>query len=123
MGIQASKASRFISGRALVAAIVLTLPATACFAYTGTSDQRSQCTGDVFRLCSSEIPNIDRIVACLRKEKPNLSPGCRSVMNSADQEKTATRSLAPPENQWCAFEGHLVDPSLADWVKWCGAAK
>ena len=47
--------------------------------YRGTSDQRSACTGDVFRLCWSEIPNVSQIVACLVREKPRLSEGCRAV--------------------------------------------
>jgi hypothetical protein len=36
----------------------------------------------VFRLCSSEIPNVDRIVACLKQQRPNLSKSCQAVMNS-----------------------------------------
>jgi hypothetical protein len=39
-------------------------------------------TPDVFRLCSSEFPNVDRIVVCLKREKPNLSKPCQAVMNS-----------------------------------------
>jgi hypothetical protein len=39
------------------------------------------CTGDAFRLCSSEIPNIPAITACMRKNKANLSTGCRAVMD------------------------------------------
>ena len=27
-----------------------------------TAEERQACTPDVFRLCSSEIPNVDRIV-------------------------------------------------------------
>jgi hypothetical protein len=47
--------------------------------YRGTEQQRVACTPDVFRLCSWEIPNVDRIIACLRREKSQLSPGCRQV--------------------------------------------
>ena len=46
----------------------------------GTEEQRLACTPDVLRLCSSEIPNVDRIVACLRHEKSQLSAGCRQVL-------------------------------------------
>jgi hypothetical protein len=47
------------------AAVALTLAAwtTASFA-VGTAEQRAACTPDVFRLCSSAIPNVDRIVVC-----------------------------------------------------------
>jgi hypothetical protein len=47
--------------------------------YHGTTDQQVACTGDVFRLCWSEIPNVSRIVDCLVREKPRLSAGCRAV--------------------------------------------
>jgi hypothetical protein len=40
------------------------LPA-ASHAFT-QEDQRRLCTGDVFRLCSSEIPDVGRITACMR---------------------------------------------------------
>jgi hypothetical protein len=39
-------------------------------------------TSSMFRLCSSAIPNVDRIVACLKQQKPNLSKPCQAVMNS-----------------------------------------
>ena len=39
------------------------------------------CTGDAFRLCSSEIPNIPKITACMIKQRPDLSSGCRTVMD------------------------------------------
>jgi len=47
--------------------------------YHGTHEQQMACTGDVFRLCWSEIPNVSRIVDCLVREKPRLSTGCRAV--------------------------------------------
>jgi hypothetical protein len=45
----------------------------------GTNDQRVACTPDVFRLCSSEIPNVDHIVACMNAKKASLSPACKAV--------------------------------------------
>ena len=41
------------------------------------------CRPDVFRLCASEIPNEDAIVACLNDRLASLSPACRSVMAPA----------------------------------------
>ena len=55
----------------------------------GTEEQRVACTPDVLRLCSWEIPNVDRIVACLRREKSELSAGCRQVLKI---EATASRA-------------------------------
>jgi hypothetical protein len=39
------------------------------------------CTGDAFKLCSSEIPNIPAITACMIKHRSQLSSGCRVVMD------------------------------------------
>ncbi|WP_028348388.1 hypothetical protein [Bradyrhizobium murdochi] len=52
---------------------------TASFAFT--SEQQQMCTGDAFRLCSSEIPNIPKITACMIKHRADLSAGCRTVMD------------------------------------------
>jgi hypothetical protein len=55
----------------------------------GTEQQRVACTPDVLRLCTSEIPNVDGIVACLRRERSQLSAGCRQVLKI---EATASRA-------------------------------
>ncbi|KRR10867.1 hypothetical protein CQ12_21625 [Bradyrhizobium jicamae] len=52
---------------------------TASFAYS--SEAQQMCTGDAFRLCSSEIPNIPKITACMIKRRAELSAGCRTVMD------------------------------------------
>jgi hypothetical protein len=61
------------------AASASALSSTSSFAYT--VEQQQMCTGAAFRLCSSEIPNIPAITACMRKNKANLSTGCRAVMD------------------------------------------
>ena len=45
-----------------------------------TAEQRSACMGDAFRLCSSEIPDVDRVLACMRVHKASLSDHCRAVL-------------------------------------------
>ena len=55
------------------------LSPTAGFAFSVETQQ--MCTGDAFRLCSSEIPNIPAITACMKKNRANLSTGCRAVMD------------------------------------------
>ena len=50
--------------------------------YRGTEQQRMACTPDVFRLCWSEIPNVSQIVACLIRERPRLSEGCRAAFQT-----------------------------------------
>ena len=41
--------------------------------YRGTLQQQLACTPDVFRLCGEQIPDANRIVACLRQNTPQLS--------------------------------------------------
>jgi len=47
---------------------------TASFAFSAEAQQ--MCTGDAFRLCSSEIPNIPKITSCMIKHRADLSTGC-----------------------------------------------
>jgi hypothetical protein len=78
-----------------VAAFVSILSSTTSFAYTVEAQQ--MCTGDAFRLCSSEIPNIPAITACMIKHRADLSPGCRAVMDkdmAKDSAKGPSRKIA-----------------------------
>jgi hypothetical protein len=68
---------------------VSALSSTSSFAFS--AEAQEMCTGDAFRLCSSEIPNIPRITACMVKQRANLSAGCRSVM---DREQAQSSKLA-----------------------------
>jgi hypothetical protein len=70
-------------------ALSLTLLPTASKAFT-EEDQRRLCTGDVLRLCLSEIPDRGRITACMHKQRASLSEGCRKVFGKpADQSASA----------------------------------
>jgi hypothetical protein len=60
--------------------------------YRGTADQQSACMSDVFRLCSSDIPDVSRIVACLKRERPHLSDGCRAVFGGASTRVASHRA-------------------------------
>ncbi len=46
----------------------------------GTAEEQHACTADVFRLCSSENPDVDRIVACMQSKKTDLSISCRAIV-------------------------------------------
>jgi hypothetical protein len=45
---------------------------------TYTPEQEQACTGDAFRLCSAEIPDVGRVTACMVAKKSQLSPPCRA---------------------------------------------
>jgi hypothetical protein len=72
-----------------LAAALVTLPASAESVY---AEKRRLCTGDAFRLCSSEIPNVELVTACMRRQKDSLSEGCKSVFDKDD-----VSSIAPPK--------------------------
>jgi hypothetical protein len=77
------RANRIILGLALATGGVLaTQQAALAQEYRGTMEQQMACTPDVWRLCSDQIPDVDRIVACLQRNTPNLSNGCRAVFES-----------------------------------------
>jgi hypothetical protein len=72
--------SKVTSGAAALA-IALIAFSSSSFA-VGTAQERAACTPDALRLCGAEIPNIPRIVACLRANKSNLSKPCQAALSS-----------------------------------------
>jgi hypothetical protein len=74
-----------------LAASLAALSSTTSFAFSAEAQQ--MCTGDAFRLCSSEIPDVSKITACMFKHRAQLSSGCRAVMDrdlAAQKKKVAT---------------------------------
>ncbi|OPY94313.1 hypothetical protein A5906_14365 [Bradyrhizobium sacchari] len=51
---------------------------------TPTAEEKEACMGDVFRLCSSHIPDRSAITACLRSKQDSLSQPCRYVISGRD---------------------------------------
>ena len=68
------------------AAIVFAAP-RASFAHSGTAEEQAACTPDVLSICFWDIPNEDKIVACLNKNINRLSPECRKVIAGDDDDK------------------------------------
>jgi len=66
----------------ILAAAVLILPA-AGWAYT--AEQQQACMGDAFSLCGSEIPDVQRVTACMVRKQAELSPGCRVYFRPPQQ--------------------------------------
>lgn len=61
-------------------------------AFTATQEQREACTPDALRLCSSEIPDVSRVVACMVAKKASLSAPCRAVFEVASLDRRAAPS-------------------------------
>ena len=54
-----------------------------------TPEQEQACTNDAFRLCNSEIPDVDRVTACMVRNKSQLSPPCRAQFGPEPSEASA----------------------------------
>ena len=52
------------------------------------------CGDDAFRLCSAEIPDVDRVTACMVRKRSQLSPGCR-VFIKPDPELAPVAARKP----------------------------
>ena len=86
---------RLSSRAALLFAIAVA--AVALAAHPGpafSSEAQQMCTGDALRLCGHEVPNVQRITACMIRNRAQVSPGCRAVM---DREHAARRRAATDE--------------------------
>ena len=59
-----------------------------------SSQAQQMCSGDAMRLCSSEIPDIPRITACMVRNKAHVSPGCRAVMDREHAAATTRKREA-----------------------------
>ena len=91
----------------IVLALALSMAATNVASseeYRGTWEQQMACTPDVWRLCSDQIPDVSRIVACLRQNTPQLSNNCRTVFESnasgPDQQAAPRRRNDLPVRSW-----------------------
>jgi hypothetical protein len=67
----------------------------------GTPEQQQACQPDVMRLCGNFIPDVDRIVACLKHNEPNLNPACHDVMFPyvPEEPKPKARPKAKPKKK------------------------
>ena len=68
------------------ASLILTIATTmsvftAHQSFAFSAEAQQMCTGDAFKLCSSEIPSIPKVTACMISHRAQLSSGCRAVMD------------------------------------------
>jgi len=91
------RAHRMFLSFAIVVGCGITLHSAASSQeYRGTWAQQQACTPDVWRLCGNQIPDVNRIVACLRRNTPQLSDQCRAVFAQGD--------TAPPRGEYREYE-------------------
>src|SRR5438094_9205393 len=83
---------RIVLGLAVAIAGIGAVTSASSQEYRGTWEQQMACTPDVWRLCGDQIPDPNRIVACLRQNTPQLSGSCRAVFES----NAGTPQQTPP---------------------------
>jgi hypothetical protein len=81
-------------GLLLAVALSISLLSSAAQAYT--PEQQQACTPDAFRLCGDAIPDVDRVTACMIRNKSQLSPGCRAFFRPAEPEAVAPVAVRKP---------------------------
>ena len=96
---------RIVLGLAVAIAGIGAVAPASSQEYRGTWEQQMACTPDVWRLCSDQVPDVGRIVACLRQNTPQLSNGCRAVFESNAEQQQANRGPAQRVPQQTAPRG------------------
>jgi hypothetical protein len=75
---------------AALLAVGLMATATAPAAAQGTPAQRAACENDAMRLCGNYVPDVQRITACMRAKRSQLSPRCRAHFGAKKKAKAGT---------------------------------
>ena len=84
----AVRSRNFQLGLMLATALAVSIWPAASRAYT--PEEQQACSGDAMRLCSAEIPDVDRITVCMIRNRSQLSPGCRVFFRN-EPEAVLTR--------------------------------
>ena len=83
----------FQFGLMLATALSVSMWPAAGHAYT--PEQEQACTGDAFRVCGNDIPDVDRVTACMIRNQSQLSPGCRAFFRPEPSEAVAAPAGRP----------------------------
>jgi hypothetical protein len=70
--------------RALLAASLSALVAVSGAHAASQDEQEKACRGDAMHFCSAEIPNKQKITACMKQHVSELSPPCRAMFKEGD---------------------------------------
>jgi hypothetical protein len=82
-GLMLAVRSRVLQlGLMLATMLSFTLLPTAGQAYS--PEEQAACTDDAFRVCGAEIPDVNRVTACMVRNRSLLSPGCKIYFRDPD---------------------------------------
>ncbi|MFT4067234.1 hypothetical protein [Paraburkholderia sp.] len=66
----------------LLAASLVALGAAAASNAATRDEQAHACRGDAMHFCASEIPDKEKITACMKQHIDELSPACRAMFKN-----------------------------------------
>lgn len=70
--------TRILLGTALAASL-----STAALAATKSptlqDKQQAACSADVQKLCADAMPDVDKVTACMKTKRAQVSPGCAKM--------------------------------------------
>jgi len=73
-----------------LSAIAITIAASADAA--SRAEQKKACRSDAIHFCSADIPNREKIAACLKRHLSELKPACQALFNEDnDNDKGASQ--------------------------------
>jgi hypothetical protein len=98
----------FLSLATVVGGGIAAQTAASAEEYRGTWEQQMACTPDVMRLCGDQIPDVNRIVACLRQNTAQLGSSCRAAF-----ESNASAQPTPRTAQRATPRAHAAPPVQA----------
>jgi hypothetical protein len=59
--------------------------------YAASQDEQEHaCRGDAFHFCSKEIPNKEKITACMKQHYDELSPPCKAMFKKPAKNGSKT---------------------------------
>ena len=65
-----------------ISTLVLPRPAMAGDKYHVTTAERAACSSDALHLCMWSYPDEDKLLSCMKANRPALSSGCRIAFDA-----------------------------------------
>ncbi|AJZ63283.1 hypothetical protein OI25_4199 [Paraburkholderia fungorum] len=71
---------------ALLAASLAVFSAVNAASAATEDEQAKACRGDAMHFCAAEIPNKEKITACMKQHVDELSPACRAMFKGGKKD-------------------------------------
>ena len=71
---------------AALAASLVALGAVTAVHAASQDDQSKACRGDAMHFCAADIPNKEKITACMKQHLDELSPPCRAMFKGGKKD-------------------------------------